>query len=62
VAEGQQLGLYWNEGILMDKPSEAEKFDAVMRKVLSVSKDELKKREKAWRKKRERAKKKRATS
>lgn len=30
----------------MDKPSEAEKFDAVMRKVLSVSHDELKKREK----------------
>ena len=42
--------------------SEAEKFDGVMRKILSVSKDELKKREKAWRKKRERAKKKRATS
>lgn len=42
--------------------SEAEKFDGVMRKILSVSKDELKKREKAWRRKRERAKKKRATS
>jgi hypothetical protein len=42
--------------------SEAQKFDAVMRKILSVSKDELKKREKAWRRKRERAKKKRATS
>jgi hypothetical protein len=42
--------------------SESEKFDAVMRKILSVSKDELKKREKAWRKKRERAKKKRALS
>jgi len=39
-----------------------EKFDAVMRKVLSVSKDELTKREKAWRRKRERAKKKRALS
>jgi len=46
----------------MDKPSEAEKFDAVMRKVLSVSHDELKKREKAWKRKRELAKKKRATS
>ena len=42
--------------------SEAEKFDGVMRKILSVSKDELKKRERAWRRKRERAKKKRATS
>jgi hypothetical protein len=43
-------------------PSESEKFDAVMRKILSVSKDELKKREKSWRRKRERAKKKRAHS
>lgn len=42
--------------------SESEKFDGVMRKILSVSKDELKKREKAWRRKRERAKKKRASS
>jgi hypothetical protein len=42
--------------------SEFQKFDAVMRKILSVSKDELKKREKAWRRKRERAKKKRALS
>jgi hypothetical protein len=41
--------------------SESQKFDAVMRKILAVSKDELKKREKAWRKKRE-AKKKRALS
>jgi hypothetical protein len=40
-------------------PSDAEKFDAVMQKILSVSKDELKKREKAWRRKRERTKKKR---
>jgi hypothetical protein len=44
------------------EPSEFEKFDTVMRKILSVSKDELKKREKAWRKKRQQAKKKRATS
>jgi hypothetical protein len=42
--------------------TESQKFDTVMRKILSVSKDELKKREKAWRKKRERAKKKRALS
>ncbi len=46
----------------METPSEAQKFDAVMRKILSVSKTELKKREKAWKRKRERAKKKRATS
>jgi hypothetical protein len=44
------------------EPSQSEKFDTVMRKILSVSKDELKKREKAWRRKRERAKKKRAAS
>jgi hypothetical protein len=42
--------------------SESQKFDAVMRKILSVSKTELIKREKAWKRKRERAKKKRATS
>jgi hypothetical protein len=42
--------------------NEGQKFDAVMRKILSVSKDELKKREKAWKRKRERAKKKRAKS
>lgn len=44
------------------KPSEFHKFDAVMRKILTVSKEELKKREKEWKRKRERAKKKRATS
>jgi len=43
-------------------PSEAQKFDTVMRKILTVSKEELKKREKAWKLKRERAKKKRALS
>jgi hypothetical protein len=45
-----------------EEQTESQKFDAVMRKILTVSKDELKKREKAWRCKRERAKKKRATS
>jgi hypothetical protein len=40
--------------------SESQKFDAVMRKILSVSKVELKKREAEW--KRKRAKKKRASS
>jgi hypothetical protein len=40
--------------------SESQKFDAVMRKILSVSKVELKKREAEW--KRKRAKKKRALS
>jgi hypothetical protein len=43
-------------------PTESEKFDAVMRKILSVSKEELKKREKEWKRKRQRAKKKRALS
>jgi hypothetical protein len=42
--------------------TEFQKFDAVMRKILSVSKEELKKREKVWKRKRERVKKKRATS
>ena len=47
-------------GINTNTRSEFKKFDDVMRKILSVPKDELKKREKAWRRKR--AKKKRATS
>jgi hypothetical protein len=38
--------------------SEFEKFDATVRKVLSVSHDELKRREKAW--KRNKARRKRA--
>lgn len=42
--------------------SESEKFDSVMRKILTVSKKELQKREKAWRRKKERAKEKRALS
>jgi hypothetical protein len=42
--------------------TESEKFDAVMRKILTVSKEELKKREKTWRNKREQAKKKRDLS
>jgi hypothetical protein len=46
------------ESNLTPKPSEAEKFDTVVRKILSVSHDELVKREKAW--KRKRAAKKRA--
>jgi len=45
-----------------DELTESQKFDAVMRRILSVSKDELKKREKEWKRKRERAKKKRALS
>jgi hypothetical protein len=43
-----------------DTSSEFEKFDAVVKKLLSVSHDELKKREKAWKRKKERARKKRA--
>jgi hypothetical protein len=45
-----------------EEQTESKKFDTVMRKILSVSKEELKRREKEWRKKRERAKKKRALS
>lgn len=40
--------------------SEFQKFDEVVRKMISVPRDELEKREKTWKKKR--AKKKRATS
>jgi len=40
------------------KPSEAQKFDSVVRKILTVSHEELQKREKEW--KRKRARKKRA--
>jgi hypothetical protein len=36
--------------------NEFEKFDATVRKVLSVSHDELKRREKAWQRKRARKK------
>jgi hypothetical protein len=46
----------------MATETDAQKFDTVMRKILTVSKEELKKREKAWKRKRERAKKKRALS
>jgi hypothetical protein len=42
------------------QPSEAEKFDAVVRTLLSVSHEEIQKRDKEWRRKRE--KKKRATT
>lgn len=40
--------------------TEFEKFDAVVRKVFSVSHDEIVKREKAYQRKRKRAKQKRA--
>jgi len=40
----------------MNEPSEFEKFDATVRKVLSVSHDELKRREKAWKRNRTRRK------
>ena len=43
----------------IEGPEAPQKFDVVMRKIISVSKEELQKREKAWRRKRERAKKKR---
>jgi len=44
-----------------DKPiSEFQRFDETVRKMLSVPREELEKREKQW--KRKRAKKKRATS
>ena len=36
--------------------SEADKFDAVVRRLLSVSHDEIQKRDKEWRRKREKKK------
>jgi hypothetical protein len=42
-------------------PTEAEKFDTVVRKLLSVSHEEIQKRDKEWRRKRNLVKKKRAT-
>lgn len=45
----------------MTKPlSEGQKFDAGIRQILSVSREELKLREAAWQRERQRAKKKRA--
>jgi hypothetical protein len=41
---------------------EFEKFDATVRKILSVSHDELKKREKAWKRNKARRKKRAKTS
>lgn len=40
----------------MTKNSEAEKFDVVVRTLLSVSHEEIQKRDKEWRRKRERKK------
>jgi hypothetical protein len=41
---------------------ESTKFDTVVRKMMSVSHDEIVKREKEWKRKRQRAKNKRAKS
>jgi hypothetical protein len=48
----------------MEKPQQTEfqKFDDTVRKMISVPREELEKREKEWKAKRKRAKKKRATS
>jgi hypothetical protein len=40
----------------VDEPSEAQKVDTVVRKILSVSHKELQKRERAWQRKRARKK------
>jgi hypothetical protein len=45
----------YTEGPEKGTLSESQKFDVVMRTILSVSKDELKNREKECRRKRERA-------
>jgi hypothetical protein len=42
--------------------SEFQKFDETVRKMISVPREELQRREKEWKRKRARAKKKRATS
>jgi len=46
----------------MKKTSEFERFDAVVRKVFSVSHDEIVRREKQYKQQRQRAKKKRANA
>jgi hypothetical protein len=56
----------WNQEsgamkIKTGSPTEAEKFDTVVRKLLSVSHEEIQKRDKEWRRKRNLVKKKRAT-
>lgn len=45
---------------MADEPTEFQKFDSTVRKVFSVSHDEIVKREKLYKKRRERAKQKRA--
>jgi len=41
---------------MTDTSSDSERFDATVRKILSVSHDELKRREKAWKRNRTRRK------
>ena len=43
------------------EPSEFRKFDETVRKMISVPREELEKRERVWKRKRARAKKKRAS-
>jgi hypothetical protein len=45
-----------------EQQSEFKKFDETVRRMISVPRAELEKREKEWKRKRARAKKKRATS
>jgi hypothetical protein len=45
-----------------EEKSEFQRFDETVRKMISVPRDEMQKREKEWKAKRKRAKKKRATS
>ena len=46
----------------MVEPTESAKFDAVVRKMMSVSHDEVVEREKEWKRKRKLAKQKRANT
>jgi hypothetical protein len=59
----EKAEIYFREGFMeteTQEPSQFQKFNAVMKKMLAVPREELKKREKAWRQKR--ARKKRASS
>jgi hypothetical protein len=49
-----------DRGGKVTEPTESAKFDAVVRKMMSVSHDEIVKREKEWKRKRQMAKKRRA--
>jgi hypothetical protein len=51
-----KASLKWVMTMKTDPPSEFQKFDDAMKKILSVSHEELQRREKEWKKQRKRGK------